>query len=78
MELYFPGNPGHGGYYKEYMKALYKGCDGKLPVWCVSHAGHGILPAYTGTDGSYCHEPWIYNYVYTDFVTSVIGSDVLG
>ena len=46
------GNPGLGGFYLDFMQALYNNLDRKVPVWCVSHAGHydmpGVLPLKGG------------------------------
>ena len=38
------GNPGVAAYYEEFMIELFKHSGKKVPVWCVSHAGHVNVP----------------------------------
>ena len=38
------GNPGLGGFYVDFMQTFYNNLEIKVPVWCISHAGHYDLP----------------------------------
>nr|UCK81627.1 proteasome inhibitor PI31 subunit [Arenicola marina] len=58
LVLIIPGNPGLSGYYTEFMQRLYDNSgQSKTPVWCVAHAGHGLLPESAGKsdpEENYC------------------------
>ncbi|XP_043366122.1 lipid droplet-associated hydrolase isoform X3 [Dermochelys coriacea] len=41
-------NPGLAGYYRTFIRALYRGLNGQYPVWVVSHAGHCKPPSGMG------------------------------
>lgn len=40
FSYHFEGNPGIPEYYEEFMHTLWEKSSEKIPVWCVSHAGH--------------------------------------
>ena len=45
------GNPGVAQYYEEYMETFDESCNSRIPMCCISHAGHGLIPkdiTYTG------------------------------
>ncbi|KAL8571813.1 hypothetical protein ACOMHN_053971 [Nucella lapillus] len=46
--LIIPGNPGIPEYYQQFMHTLWEKSEGKIPVWCVSHAGHVTGPKHAG------------------------------
>ena len=45
------GNPGLGGFYTDFMQTLYNNLDSKIPIWCISHAGHYDLPGVLPLQG---------------------------
>ena len=49
------GNPGLGGFYVDFMQSLYKNLETKVPIWCISHAGHYDLPGVFPLKGKYKH-----------------------
>ena len=57
--LYISGNPGLGGFYVDFMQTLYNNLEIKIPIWCVSHAGHydipGVQPLKGNVNGFKCY-----------------------
>ena len=49
--LFGIGNPGLGGYYEDFMQTLYNNLEVKIPIWCISHAGHYKLPGVVPLKG---------------------------
>lgn len=50
--LIIPGNPGLGGYYKEFMQSLYQNLAERTSIWCISHAGHYSTPDLIALKGN--------------------------
>ncbi|XP_076437554.1 lipid droplet-associated hydrolase-like isoform X2 [Babylonia areolata] len=46
--LIIPGNPGIAEYYEQFMHTLWAKSGQKIPVWCISHAGHVTGPKHAG------------------------------
>ena len=50
--FYILGNPGLGGFYVDFMQTLYNNLEIKVPIWCVSHAGHYDIPGVQPLKGN--------------------------
>ena len=42
--IVIPGNPGVPDLYTETLGHLDEHLEGKIPIWCIDHLGHSILP----------------------------------
>ena len=50
--FHISGNPGLGGFYVDFMQTLYNNLEIKVPIWCVSHAGHYDIPGVQPLTGN--------------------------
>ena len=44
MFIHVLGNPGVANFYEEFMSIVHEKSGARVPIWCISHAGHVSLP----------------------------------